>query len=214
MKDKIELYKISLINFINHYKDTHNADYIPSNIKLSNILIAIITLTIIGNLFKQHRKQSVHGYYIAYLILLLDKNMNIMCSIKLMDEHLVLLSSQISNIKSVNINCLAHDILFSRIKCLEIDQEYLKNVCQMAILFGWIFGGGVLNKEVINELNEAGTYLGEMIELSNTFDKNDFDNQFDKFVKSKQKFIEIMVKNDLFSETMRIIVNMFEDKID
>ena len=31
---------------------------------------------------------------------------------------------------------------------------------------------------------------------------------------SKQKFIEIMITYDIFSETMKSIINMYEDNID
>lgn len=216
MKDKIFLYKNSVENFILDYLNTHkNVQYSNINLSDNDYIIPIITLTIISNLNKKNKRNN-HGYYIAFLIKLLTHTIknNISLIIKLMDEHLLLISSQISNEKLINIGCFAHDILFTKFENLEDVNNVITNQCIVAILFGWIFGCGTLNKDIIEELELAGKHLGVLFNLSNKFNKDDYDNQFDLFVKIKQKFIEIMVKNDIFSDTMGNIVNMLEEKID
>ena len=164
-------------------------------------------------------KRTLHGYYISLIIKLLlidDITTDIkllMTIIKIMDDNILLLIREISSEKIVNINCLSHEILTEKMILLK-GNDKLKIISQLTIIYAWIFGCGMLNKEIIQELNRAGEFLANLIEITNNFDKTDYDNQFDNFVKNKQKFIEIMVTHDIYSDTMKNIINSLEDKID
>ena len=220
MKDKISLYRKSIHKFINENVNKYMIDKYLNKLVISDHIISIVALTIISNINKKSKK-TLHGYYVALIIelLLLDEFLNVkntMNIIRLIDDNILLLVSTLSPEKIININCQCHKILYDKINELIVTQGEDKIICisKVAILLAWVLGCGLLNKEILNELEIAGNCLGKLICISNTFVKENYESMFDEFIKYKQKFIEIAVTYNIFSDTMKNIINSFEDKID
>lgn len=217
MKNKITLYRNSINNFINKNIEKYNFTNKKNELLSNDHILSIVSLTLISSLNRKN-KRTAHGYNIAFAISVLSiytGEIDLLCKvIKFFDDNLLLLASQITTDKIVNINCLSHDTLFRLINDIKEGKERLIALSKLAILIGWIMGCGQLNKEIMVDLEIAGEYLGNLIYISNNFDKNKYNEEFDYFVQSKQKFIEIMITYDIFSETMKSIINMYEDNID
>ncbi len=116
--------------------------------------------------------------------------------------------------KIITINCLAHEILFKLLSNLTEGRERIITLSKLTLLIGWITGCGLLNKEILADLETAGDNLGNLVYISNNFNKDNYNEDFDMFVQYKQKYIEIMITYDIFSDTMKNIVNMYEENID
>ncbi|AYV84107.1 MAG: hypothetical protein Hyperionvirus17_27 [Hyperionvirus sp.] len=104
------------------------------------------------------------------------------------------------------------------------------SVCQLAVVLGWILGGG--DDKSISSLEKVGTYLANIIKLTNDFinleqdildaelySKNyiinyGFQNAFEFFVESKEKFIEACIVLDIYTNTVKEIVDLLENKVD
>lgn len=110
-----------------------------------------------------------------------------------------------------------------------IEQKY-GSVCQLAILLGWILGGG--DRINYQKLDSIGIYLGYMIKISYDFknmedvlnlsQKNNnnyvlnygIQKAFELFVNNKLKFIEECMKLDIYTTTIGEILGSIENIID
>lgn len=104
------------------------------------------------------------------------------------------------------------------------------SVCQLSLGLGWLLGGGE-EKTLVN-LDKVGSYFSIMIKLSNdflniesdiddseTYTKNyvvnfGFQNAFELFIDNKQKFIEGCIILDIYTNTVKEIVDLIENKVD
>ena len=115
-------------------------------------------------------------------------------------------------------------------KLLEhVDNKY-GTVCKMALLFGWLFGLG--NEKKISYLEEIGTSMGIVFKIAYDFDNidNDLENTTDyssnivinmgiknsvvMFLDNKAKLIEGLLKLQIWSTTIKEILDLIEQKID
>lgn len=110
-----------------------------------------------------------------------------------------------------------------------INEKY-GSVCQLSLELGWILGGG--DEKTLPNLDKIGTYFAMMVKLANDFlniesdidngeiyTKNyivnfGFQNAFELFVDNKQKFIEACILLDIYTNTVKEIIDLIEDKVD
>lgn len=121
---------------------------------------------------------------------------------------------------------------------IENMDKSISNVCRIGIVLGWILGCGDMKH--IEPLEKLGQCLGILIKISNDCDKieNDSDtyinidnneetvysnnyvlnygiqNSFELFVDTKQKFIEIALKFDIYTNSIKDIIDNLEKKLD
>lgn len=104
------------------------------------------------------------------------------------------------------------------------------SVCQLALELGWLLGGGE-EKNLIN-LDKIGTYFSMMIKIADDFINLEsdieeaetystnyvvnlgFQNAFETFFDNKQKFIEGCITLDIYTNTVKEIVDIIENQID
>lgn len=217
--NKIDLYKSSINKFIKEYSKTFNLNKYEKELLKSDHIFSIISLTIISSLNRK-TKHYIHGYYIALIIELLSLKMLtpdiIIIVFKIFSENIMFISPHISSDKLIDIMYFYSKILFSNIDNIMSNDNDTKIslLSSLSIIFGWIFGGGIMNTEIIEDLKNAGKNLAKMIDIANTFKLDKYDIMFDKFTHNKQKFIEICVTYDIFTETIKNTINMLENIID
>lgn len=104
------------------------------------------------------------------------------------------------------------------------------SICQLSLELGWLIGGG--DEKTLGNLDKIGTYFSIMVKLASDFlniesdiDNNDtytknyivnfgFQNAFELFIDNKQKFIEGCILLDIYTNTVKEIVDLIENKID
>ena len=104
------------------------------------------------------------------------------------------------------------------------------SVCQLSLELGWLLGGG--DEKNLPNLNRVGTYFSMMIKLASDFSNIEcdimdnelstknyvvnfgFQNAFELFIDNKQKFIEACILLDIYTNTVKEIVDLTENKID
>lgn len=109
-------------------------------------------------------------------------------------------------------------------------QKKYGTVCQLAIIMGWIFGGG--DEKSINQLEKLGIYLGNLIKISYDFNnlERDLENAteisnnfvinygiqegFEFFIENKLKFVEGCMLLDIYTNTVKEILDVIESKVD
>jgi|688.fasta_scaffold164253_2 hypothetical protein len=123
-------------------------------------------------------------------------------------------------------------------KLYKIDREiilkYIEDkfgkVCQCALVLGWILGDG--DEKTIEKLENMGLYFGNIIKICYDFQniEEDIDNanktttnvianigvheSFTLFIENKIKFIEGCTALDIYTNTMKEVMDLIEDKID
>lgn len=113
---------------------------------------------------------------------------------------------------------------------MQFIQDKYGTVCKTALLLGWIMGGG--DDKMIKTLEKTGMNMALMLKTSYDFinlesdlematgcTKNliinlGFQNTFELFVDNKQKFIEGCISLDIYTNTMKEIIDLMENKID
>ena len=127
--------------------------------------------------------------------------------------------------------------LYKKFKC--IDTKNVNNMLnskmsklgEFVVLIGWILGCG--SDTHLTRLSSAGKAFGKMYQISNDFKNMDRDlnrskdgniynyvlhsgiqESYEKFIESKQKFIEEALCLDIFSNTVKEIIDIVENKVD
>jgi hypothetical protein len=110
------------------------------------------------------------------------------------------------------------------------------NIGKIIMVLGWGLGGGSLSdKQTYNSLNSIGYKLGLIYAISNDFDTIEKDilnldpktkttknivinlgiqESFVLYMETKSKFIEECMKLNLFTHTMKEVIDLFEEKVD
>jgi len=111
---------------------------------------------------------------------------------------------------------------------LYIEKKYI-SICDAAISLGWVIGGGDI-KSVI-KLKKSAKFFGMMYKLSKDFENLNSDIDIDKykgnyvvnfglqdsyeaFLSNKEKFIEESMLSDIYTNTIKEIVDLIEVNID
>ena len=128
-------------------------------------------------------------------------------------------------------------------KIKQIDETSIKtyttqivcNVSEIAFVMGWVFGCSD-HKNVVH-VEKLGAQFGRLMCLTNDFETLEadmktavqtdntiktrnyiinfgFQNSFELFMDMKQRFIESALISDLYTNTLKDVVDMFEEKID
>jgi hypothetical protein len=105
-------------------------------------------------------------------------------------------------------------------------------LCQLALSLGWILGGG--DEKLVYLLDKIGIYFSKMIkitidfsnleenilELDNQKSSNNFvvnygiQHSFEVFMQNKEKFISGCIKLNIYTNTIKEIIDLLEHKID
>jgi geranylgeranyl pyrophosphate synthase len=112
--------------------------------------------------------------------------------------------------------------------------EYFKNkyqyVCQISVVSAWLFGYGDMKN--IQELEKIANNLAHIYKIANDFKNLSFDlenhnnytfnyvinfgiqNAFESFIQNKAELIERCVKLNLYSHTMKEVIDVIEKNVD
>lgn len=112
--------------------------------------------------------------------------------------------------------------------------EYVQDrygfICQLAFVNGWLLGGG--DDKAIPQMEKLGTYFANILKVvqdftnididlehaknhtKNTIINNGFQNSFELFIENKQKFIEGCIKQGIYTNTVKEIIDLMESKLD
>lgn len=119
---------------------------------------------------------------------------------------------------------------------LESYQEYLNkkmgSLCELAMTVGWLMGCGSTNAKELQKVKKASKYFAIIYKLSLDFNNIDEDiknstgvstnfvvnyglqESYELFMYNKQKFIEEAMVLDIYTATIKEIINWIENKVD
>ncbi len=127
---------------------------------------------------------------------------------------------------------------FATLKKIKFEsyQKYLNkkigSVCELAMTVGWLMGCGPANAKELQKVKKASKYfamiyklsldfsnIGEDIKNSNNISTNFVVNyglqeSYELFMYNKQKFIEESMVLDIYTATIKEIINWIENKVD
>jgi hypothetical protein len=113
---------------------------------------------------------------------------------------------------------------------LEFIELKYGSICQITIITAWLLGGG--DDSNINELEQTGTYLGNIIKVCYDFENVEYDinnctkstenfvinygiqTAFEFFIDNKFKFVEKCLLLDFYTTTIKEILDLYELKVD
>ena len=119
---------------------------------------------------------------------------------------------------------------FSKEQMKEYITRRFGSVCQISLVIGWLLGNG--DDKMIDSLEKLGVHLGNIVKLSHDFKNLEEDlslatdssynyvincgiqESFELFIDSKTKFIEGCIKYDLYSNTMKEVIDLIEASVD
>ena len=229
---------IDIINLIVHLIDDriYNEGILGKD-KLTNICIELI-LCIYKSLsqnietIKYITKENTVDIYIYCLNYLNNKLYDII-KIEDLSSNKKMTKNDIITIKSINNeNILKLQKMFKLDRYIlikNIESTY-GNMCQIALVIGWILGGG--DDKMIENLEHLGIHLGIMLKICYDYEniENDINNaikttknivvnigindSFNLFMDSKVKFIEGCLTLGIYTITTKEIIDLIESKID
>jgi len=106
------------------------------------------------------------------------------------------------------------------------------SVCQLALTLAWLLSGGSGENKVINKLEKMGENLAYILKISYDFVNLEhdllnstkysrnliinigFQNSFELFIQNKHKFISGCLSLDIYTNTMKELVDLMESNID
>jgi len=113
-------------------------------------------------------------------------------------------------------------------------QEYIEkkhiSMCELSIVLGWIIGGG--NIKALNKFKKSAKYFATMHKISKDFENLTSDikssnghtsnyvlnyglqDSYEIFLSNKEKFIEESMIEDVYTNTIKEIIDTIEDNVD
>jgi len=110
-----------------------------------------------------------------------------------------------------------------------VEKKYI-SVCELAIILGWVIGGGDIKE--VNKIKKSAKYFAIMYKLSRDFENlsNDIKNSekyttnyvlnfglqdgYEAFLNNKEKFIEESMVEDVYTNTIKEIIDTIEANVD
>lgn len=233
----IEFFNV-LINIIENKENVINMFGLHKYIKLCN------NLFIYANKSWQQNIESVKNIYLPHNItniILTSMNLANDTFKNIMDltEHKFEILNNSCNFNIVDWYLKNNSVLTKKFTSLsQVSKESLNSyinrkyhfMSKLAISLGWIFGNGSING--LNNFNNTYKYFGKMCKLSRDFEclERDIDSSvvystnyvlnfglqegYEEFVNNKQLFIEDMLTEDIYSSTIKEIIDKLEADID
>jgi len=219
-----------------------NADKYEAQYNHSTITILINELLLLINMCLAYNIESIEPHYNSdKLIKIYHKSMKLLNN-KLQyiaKKEDIIIENYITNndIITHNFNNI-QDIRNKLIKIKKVEENSLHlftihkygQLCQIALYLGWMLGGG--QDRNINYLDKVGTYIGMMIKITsdfinmeaNIYETLEYSNNyivnygiqygFELFMTNKEKFIYGCIKLNIYTNTIKELIDILEDKID
>lgn len=113
-----------------------------------------------------------------------------------------------------------------------VEKKYI-SICESAIILGWVIGGGDIKG--VNKIKKSAKFFGIMYKLSKDFENLNADidaplgidkyktnyvinfglqDAYESFLNNKEKFIEESMISDVYTNTIKEIVDLIEENID
>lgn len=133
-------------------------------------------------------------------------------------------NKQIINNKYKHLKKIDKDVLLNY-----VDQKY-GQVCQISFIMGWLFGLG--EEKMIGNLEKVGSYMGIILKIANDFNNLERDMEYSNnfsynliinygihecfalFIDNKIKLLHGCIAMNIFTSTMKEIVDHVEQKFD
>ena len=236
-------YMASGINFIMIIiKLLDNRDKYNTLFTQSTINILINELLLLVNMCLAYNIESSEPHYNSEkLIKIFYKSMKLLNNKiqYIIKNNNMIIENNIANndIITYKFNNIA-DIKNKLVKLKKVNEDSLHlftshkygQLCQIALSLGWILGGG--SDKNLNYLDKVGTYIGTMIKITSDFinmENNIYETQeysknyivnygiqygFELFMTNKEKFIYGCIKLNIYTNTIKELIDILEDKID
>ena len=140
----------------------------------------------------------------------------------------------------ININYITEDLKNKLKNLMQISEEDLikyvnetyGNIGTLVFIIGWSLGGGELKPEILKDLQTIGENYGVLYKICIDFENivNDINSNsryclnlvintgiqetFTLFMTTKTKIIELCLKNNIYSHTIKEVIDLLEVKID
>lgn len=110
-----------------------------------------------------------------------------------------------------------------------VEKKYI-SICELAVILGWVIGGGDIKE--INKIKKSAKYFAIMYKISRDFENlsNDIKNSekytsnyvlnfglqdgYEAFLNNKEKFIEESMVEDVYTNTIKEIIDTIEANVD
>ncbi len=125
--------------------------------------------------------------------------------------------------------------MFDKNDFMEYINVKYANICKMTLVSGYILGGG--DEKMINNLEKIGIYMAQLIKVATDFNNIDSDinnasisnennilynsvvilgyqDAFELFQTSKEKFVEGCMHMEIHTNTIKEIIDVLEERID
>ena len=217
--------------------ETYTKKYGATNIqKMINELISLINICLSQNIeaIQPHfTKEKILKIFHSCL-LIINKKMSKILSTDVLDLDKKIKTTDIIKCYFTDIQKIKSTI--SKLKQVKrsslmnfIDNKY-GSICQISMKLGWLLAGS--DEKNLTTIEKLGTIFALIIKLSIDFTsleddiyKSDgytknyivnygFQNAFELFLENKQKFIEGCIHLNIYTNTIKEIIDLIEDKID
>ena len=160
----------------------------------------------------------------------LSSQLNIIFNQKKYEEQKRTLKSDITNITSITkIKLKNLNVIKKEDFTIFLNDKY-GTIGEIVFILGWTIGGGEIKAEFMKELQSMGNKLGLMYKIAIDFENIELDlenlyqfnvvlnngiqDSFTLFMDLKIEFLEALFKHNLYTHTIKEVLDLLEDKID
>lgn len=162
----------------------------------------------------------------------LSSQLNIIFNQKKYEEQKRTQKSDIINITSqINIKTKIKELnILKKEDFTNFLNDKYGTIGEIVFILGWVIGGGEIKAEFMKELQSMGNKLGLMYKIAIDFENVELDleklyqfnvvlnngiqDSFTLFMDLKTEFLEALIKHNLYTHTIKEVMDLLEDKID
>lgn len=160
----------------------------------------------------------------------LSSQLNIIFNQKKYEEQKRTQKSDITNITSITKIRLKNLNIIKKEDLTNFLNDKYGTIGEIVFILGWTIGGGEIKVEFMKELQSMGNKLGLMYKIAIDFENIELDlekvylynivlnngiqESFTLFMDLKTEFLEALFKHNLYTHTIKEVMDLLEDKID
>ena len=232
---KINAYYASIIiDILYYFIETHEINNINTTLNIYHNVYNLFQLSIESIKLPQ-KQESNYNKLISFIFSYFNSKISLIIKkyefTKLVKMH----KNDITNINYITTEIKNKLKTFSQIdkdELLNYNTLTYGNIGSLVFLLGWSLGGGELKAELLKDLQSIGENYGILYKICRDFDNivNDISKNlkyttnfvvnlgiqetFTIFMNIKTKIIELCLKNNMYSHTIKEVIDLLENKID
>lgn len=222
---------------VHGYYTASAIDLILLNIKENNLLILNNIYLLFHTNFdiiKFPVCNDVSVKILKFGLTYLSSQLNIIFSSKKYEEQKRTQKSDVINLLTktntkINIKIKDFNIIKKNDFNLFLEEKY-GTIGEIVFILGWVIGGGEIKADFMKELQIMGNKLGILYKIARDFEKveedignsyiynivlnNGIQDTFTLFMDLKIEFLELLFKYNLYTHTIKEVLDLLENKID